>query len=170
MSGGTDFLVNPCILFDSILGDDDKRCFLSRDKEDVWTRDEHIRVRQMFDGMAFTWEIRSPYVQDSTTLRFRREEYWTKVKNSIILFYEAMASGRETYYDGRITLDHVSRVYSQLNLTELLLMPGMKRAADVDVESFEFVCPRREENGEKRSIYIPYSIAIGNRKYDIKRP
>lgn len=77
-----------------------------------------------------------------------------------------MASGKETFYDGEISLEKISRIYSQLKLTELFLIPGMKRTANVDVESFEFVCPRKEEAGKSWFIDIPYSIVIGNRRYD----
>jgi len=164
--GGTDFLVNPCTLFDSILGDKDETYFLVRDKENLWFGDKYIRVQQTFDGKTFKWVISSPYLQGNTVLLFHYDEYWTKVKNAIIQLYDAMAAGRETYYDGKITLEHVSRIYSQLKLTELFLMPGMKRTADIDVENFEFVCPRKGDDVKPWSIDVPYSIVIGKRKYD----
>lgn len=52
--GGTDFLVNPCLLFDSILGDSEEKYFLVREKKELWFGDKCVRVRQSFDGLTFT--------------------------------------------------------------------------------------------------------------------
>lgn len=164
--GGLDFLVNPCALFDAILGDEGEKYFLVRDKERLWLGDRDILVRQTFDGTTFTWTISSLYVQERTTLIFHYDEYWAKVKNSIIQLYNVMSSGKETFYEGKMTLEHISRVYSQLKLTEMLLMPGMKRTSDVNVEDFKFSCPLEENKGKSWSIDVPYSIVIGNRIYE----
>lgn len=84
---------------------------------------------------------------------------------AIIQLYEAMHSGKKTFYDGNITLEQTGRIYSLLKITELFLLPGMKRTEDIDVEQFEFVCPEKEKDGKPWSSDLPYTIGIGKRMH-----
>lgn len=59
--GGMDFLVNPCLLFASILGDETE--FIVQDKDDLWRGDQYITVKQTFNGNSFTWAVTSLYAQ-----------------------------------------------------------------------------------------------------------
>jgi len=161
--GGTDFLVDPCTLFNSFLDEDYGIYFLVKDAEGKWTDDNRFYVMPSFDGTCFTWRIGSQFVQDSAILHFEWQEYWQKVKNAIVQLYEGMRASKETYYDDKFFMENMSKIYSQLNLVEMLLLPGSRWAADIPVEDFTFICP---DNVGTYWNDIPYTIRIGQRQYN----
>lgn len=159
------WIVDPCVLFNGMLGNSETSdtAMLYANTENLSQGRACFWVNQEYNGDCFFWTIKPLLSEPIVRMRFAHRDFMSKVELALHLLYNDTATNRPTAYNGIIKSEEIKKIFEQLKVLKLFVMPGCIRSSEVNCERLTFECPLIGKGDYNWEVDIPYTLKIGNR-------
>lgn len=161
-----EWIVDPCVLFNSLLGSvkDPSSPLLYLNVDNLSHRRATYYVKQEHDSDYIYWSINHLLCNPECKLRFGLKDFLKIAEEVFTSLCHDVANKTVTAYDNIINAQEITKIFIQLKVLKLFLMPQRLRSSEINEELLTFNCPALDSDEREWGCDIPYILKIGNRE------
>ena len=161
-----EWIVDPCVLFNGLLGSvkDPSSPLLYLNVDNLSHSRATYYVKQEHDSDYIYWSINHLLCNPECKLRFGLKDFLKIAEEVFTSLCHDVANKTVTAYDNIINAQEITKIFIQLKVLKLFLMPQRLRSSEINEELLTFNCPALDSDEREWACDIPYILKIGNRE------
>lgn len=161
-----EWIVDPCVLFNGLLGSvkDPSSPLLYLNVDNLSHRRATYYVKQEHNSDYIYWSINQLLCNPECKLRFGLKDFLKIAEEVFTSLCHDVANKTVTAYDNIINAQEITKIFIQLKVLKLFLMPQRLRSSEINEELLTFNCPALDSDEREWACDIPYILKIGNRE------
>lgn len=116
---GRDYLVDPRLFFNAVIGDKEETSFLVREKNDLWYGSTDICSHLMFADDYCLLLLDDVSFGQTEVQKIPCKSFWAVVKGGFIELGMALEAGHETCYGGYVKKEDIDHIVQQLDTAKM---------------------------------------------------
>ena len=121
-------------------------------------------VKQEHNSDYIYWSINQLLCNPECKLRFGLKDFLKIAEEVFTSLCHDVANKTVTAYDNIINAQEITKIFIQLKVLKLFVMPQRLRSSEINEELLTFNCPALDSDEREWACDIPYILKIGNRE------